>query len=82
MATPPGPGPLVTVHRVTIWTALAGALAYLAWETNVLLGGWEVAAAVRVGLALVATVAIGIYLRSLRGLAAKLTPVSRRSPEV
>jgi hypothetical protein len=70
----PGPGPVAAVHRITIVTALLGALAYLAWEVNQALSGGGPLAALRAVIALVVVIGIGLYLRSLRGLAAKLTP--------
>jgi hypothetical protein len=74
MADTPGPGPLAPVHRITIVTALLGALAYLAFEVKHLIDG-PGGSILRVLLALAATMAIGVYLRSLRArLAAKLTP--------
>ena len=79
MSTSPGPGPLAIVHRITIWTALGAALAYLGWEASHLAAGWNGAGVLRTGLALVATVGIAVYLRSLRGLAARLTPRSDRA---
>jgi len=73
-AATPGPGPLAPVHRITIVTALLGALAYLAFEAHQLAVGTG-GSVLRVVLALAATVAIAIYLRHLRArLAAKLTP--------
>lgn len=59
------------VHRVTITTALLGALAFTAWAVvqrnpMAVLGG------------LVASAVVGLYLRNLRTrLDAKLTPRSR-----
>ena len=74
MAAPTGPGPLAPVHRITIVTAFLGALAYLAFEVHQLAVGPD-GSVLRVVLALAATVAIAVYLRSLRArLAAKLTP--------
>jgi hypothetical protein len=70
----PGPGPVATVHRITIVTALLGALAYLAFEVNQALSGGGALAVLRAIVALAATIGIGVYLRSLRGLNAKLTP--------
>jgi hypothetical protein len=67
------------VHRITIWTALGGALAYLAWEATQLAARWNGPGAMRTLLALVATVGIAVYLRSLRGLAARLTPGTKRA---
>jgi hypothetical protein len=74
MAAAPGPGPVAAVHRITIVTALLGALAYLAWEVNQVLSGEGPPAVLRAVVALAATIGIALYLRSLRGLAAKLTP--------
>jgi hypothetical protein len=74
MPDKPGPGPLAPVHRITIGTALAGALVYLAFEVKQLIDGAG-GSVVRVLVALAGTIAIGAYLRRLRGrLAAKLTP--------
>lgn len=74
MATQPGPGPLAPVHRITIVTALLGALAYLAFEVHQRVFGTG-GSVLRVLLALAATVAIAVYLRRLRArLAVKLTP--------
>src|SRR5262249_20491147 len=74
MARPAGPGPLVVVHPILIATALAGALAFAAWEMREFVRTGSVWAAVVAGMALVVAVAFGVYLRSLRGLAARLTP--------
>ncbi len=74
MPPPAGPGPVAAVHRITIVTALLGALAYLAWEVNQVLSGGGGLAVLRAVIALAVTVGIAVYLRSLRGLAAKLTP--------
>jgi hypothetical protein len=63
-----GPGPVAVVHRITIATALAGALAYATWaayQPNML--------AMTAGLA--AAAVIGAYLRNLRArLDRKLSP--------
>jgi hypothetical protein len=53
------PGPVAVVHRVTIATALAGALAYAAWAASQ--RRWLEAA-----LGVAAAVGIGAYLRNLR----------------
>ena len=62
-----GPGPVAIVHRITIATALVGALAYALWaayQPNLL------AAAVGLGVA----VALAVYLWNARArLARKLT---------
>ena len=70
-----GPGPVAVVHRITIVTALLGALAYAAWELNGALTEGDVLAGVRAGLALLVSAGIGLYLRNLRTrLDAKLIP--------
>lgn len=70
----PGPGPLAVVHRITIGTALCGALAYLAWEISQAVGGGGAGPVVRAALTFGVTIVLGIYFVSLRGLAARLTP--------
>jgi hypothetical protein len=70
----PGPGPVAAVHRITIVTALLGAIAYFAWEVNQVLSGDGPLAVLRAVVAFAVVIGIGLYLRSLRGLAAKLTP--------
>lgn len=68
-----GPGPLAPVHRITIWTSFVGALVYLGFEVRQLASGGG--SILNVLLALGASVALGVYLRTLRTrLAAKLTP--------
>ncbi len=74
MPPSPGPGPVAVVHRITIVTALLGAIAYLAWEVNQVASGGGPLAVVRTAIALAAAIGIAVYLRSLRGLAEKLTP--------
>lgn len=69
-----GPGPVAAAHRVLIATALAGALVYAAFELREYGRGGEASSLVVTGLALVAAAGLAVYLRSLRGLAAKLTP--------
>jgi ABC-type proline/glycine betaine transport system permease subunit len=73
---PPGPGPVAAVHRILIVAALVCAVVYAAWEANQWAHSAETLALVRSAFALVVAVGIGLYLRSLRGLAAKLTPRS------
>ena len=69
---------MAAVHRITIVTALLGAIAYTAWEVNEWRLGAGPWAAVMSLAGLVATGVIALYLRSLRGrLAEKLTPVER-----
>lgn len=66
-----GPGPIALVHRITIGTALAGALAYAVWaayQPNLL--------AAAAGVAVAA--ALGAYLWNARArLARKLTADDR-----
>jgi len=69
-----GPGPVAAVHRILIVAGLLCALFYAAWELRHLAATGEALAAVRAAAALAAALAIAIYLRSLRGLRAKLTP--------
>ena len=73
-SAPPGPGPIAAVHRLLIVTALLSALAYAAWELNETAKSGEVLGAVRGVVALLVAAGIAIYLRSLRGLRARLTP--------
>src|SRR5688572_19031446 len=47
MAGKPGPGPIAPVHRITIWTAFLGALAYLAFEAAQIARGAESASWLR-----------------------------------
>jgi hypothetical protein len=67
---PSGPGPVAAVHRILIVTALVATLFYAAWEART----GETLGFVRAALALAVSVGIGVYLRSLRKLGAKLTP--------
>jgi len=77
MVAAAGPGPLLPVHRITIWTAFLGALAYLAFEVKQIVDGAPDASIVRVAAALAAVVAIAAYLKHLRArLTDKLTPRS------
>jgi hypothetical protein len=71
---PSGPGPVAAVHRIFIVTALLCALVYAAWEVLELRQTGELLAAARAFVAFAVAFAIGVYLRSLRGLGAKLTP--------
>jgi hypothetical protein len=78
MPAAPGPGPLAPVHRITIATALAGAVVYAAFEVKLLADGTG-GSVVRTLAAVGGAVAIGLYFRNLRGrLAGKLTPHSDR----
>jgi hypothetical protein len=69
-----GPGPVATVHRILIGAALACALVYGGWELREFVRHGAAGSALRAALAFVAGAGIGLYLRSLRGLGAKLTP--------
>ncbi len=63
------------MHRITIVTAFLGALAYLAWELNQVLGSGGALAGLRAILAAAVVIALGLYLRNLSArLDAKLRP--------
>jgi ABC-type nitrate/sulfonate/bicarbonate transport system permease component len=63
-----GPGPVAVLHRVTIVTALLGAIAYTAWAATQ-------GSALGVVAGLAVSAGIWAYLRNLRArLDAKLTP--------
>jgi hypothetical protein len=74
-----GPGPIAGVHRILIATALLAALAYAAWEAAGYARTGERGAAARAAAAVVVAIGLALYLRSLRGLAARLTPSSSAS---
>jgi hypothetical protein len=74
MAAERGPGPVATVHRILIATALVGTLWYAFFELRAAVGGAGAVAFLRGAGALAVSAGIGMYLRSLRGLGAKLTP--------
>jgi len=78
--SPQGPGPVAAVHRILIVAALLCGLAYAAWEANEYRRTAEGGALVRCAVALLATAGIGVYLRSLRGLADKLTTREGEKP--
>ena len=69
-----GPGPVAAVHRIFIVAALLCALSYAAWEGTELARSGDPLAGLRAALALAVAIVIAVYLRSLRGLGAKLTP--------
>ena len=71
-----GPGPVAAVHRILIVTALVWAFFYAGWELLQYIKTGTLLAAARAALATIAGVVIAVYLRSLRGLGAKLTPRS------
>jgi hypothetical protein len=68
-----GPGPVATVHRILIASALACALVYAAWSARQWTLGAGPLALVSAAIGLAGAGGIGLYLRSLRGLDAKLT---------
>jgi hypothetical protein len=70
----PGPGPVAAAHRILIVTALVATLCYAAWEASGFFQTGDRWAAARAALAIVVAAGLARYLRSLRGLAAKLTP--------
>ena len=73
-ATGRGPGPVAAVHRILIATALLGALFFALWELREYGRSGERDAAIAAALGFTATGGIAVYLRSLRGLGAKLSP--------
>ena len=68
------------MHRILIVAALLCALAYAAWEANEYRHTTEGGALARCGMALLAAAGVGVYLRSLRGLADKLTARGGEKP--
>ena len=70
----PGPGPVAAVHRVFIVAALACAIVYAGWEALELAQTGEILAGARAVVAVSVAIGIAVYLRTLRGLGAKLTP--------
>jgi len=69
-----GPGPVAAVHRILIVAGLLCALFYAGWEALRFMDTGESFGVVRAGMAFLVAIGIAIYLRSLRGLGAKLTP--------
>jgi hypothetical protein len=69
-----GPGPVAAVHRILIVTALIATLFYAAWEARESTRTGETLGLVRSAGAFLIAIGIGVYLRTLRGLGAKLTP--------
>ena len=69
-----GPGPVAAVHRLLIATGLAGALVYVAWELREYARDGAAGSLVVASLALTVAAGLAVYLRTLRGLAARLTP--------
>jgi uncharacterized protein (DUF849 family) len=68
-----GPGPVATAHRVLIATGLVGALVFAGWEVREYGRTGAPTALVAAALGLVVAIGLGLYLWSLRGLAARLT---------
>jgi hypothetical protein len=77
MAPSRGPGPVAAVHRITIFTALVGALVFAAWEVREYARTDATGAAVAAALAFSVAAGIAVYFRSLRGLGAKLSARDR-----
>ena len=75
---PPGPGPIVGAHRVLIASALGCAVVFTLYSVRAFAATGDVGSAFAAAVGFGGTIGIGIYFRSLRGLAAKLTP---RTPE-
>ncbi len=69
-----GPGPIAVVHRLTIATALLASIAFTVYELIDFLQTRSSSALLGAIVGLIATGGFILYLRSLRGLAAKLTP--------
>ncbi len=70
----PRPGPVAAAHRIFIASALLCALVYAVWEFREYRRTGD-ATAIALGLLAVGVSGvIGLYLRSLRSLGAKLTP--------
>ena len=74
MAPRRGPGPVAAAHRILITAALLCGLTYAAWELAGYRDTGDAGAVVRGLVAIGVSVLIALYLRSLRGLGAKLTP--------
>src|SRR5262249_20854218 len=68
-----GPGPVAAAHRLLIVAGLLCALLYAGWEALRFTDTRETLGVVRAATAFLVAIAIGVYLRSLRGLGAKLT---------
>lgn len=73
-----GPGPLVVVHRLLIGTACAGAAVFTLYSARAFATSGDGSAAVMTVASMAVTIGLGLYLRSLRGLAARLTPRDSR----
>lgn len=69
-----GPGPVAWAHRLLIVTALGAALVYVIWELRQYARQGQSGSLLAAGVGVVAAVALGAYLRSLRTLRARLTP--------
>ncbi len=65
---------MVWVHRLLIVTAMGGAAVFTVWSARAAMTDRDPISGGITLLALAITVGLGVYLRSLRGLAAKLTP--------
>ena len=69
-----GPGPVAWAHRLLIVTALVAAIVYVLWELRQYARDGQDGSLVAAGVGTAAVVAIGMYLRRLRTLRARLTP--------
>jgi hypothetical protein len=69
-----GPGPVAWAHRLLIVTALCAAVVYALWELRAYARDGQGGSLVAAGVAAAAVAVLGVYLRSLRTLRARLTP--------
>lgn len=77
MERPSGSAPLAIVHPILIGSGIAAALGYAAWELRDYARTGEASALVIAGIAAVVAIGFAMYLRSLRGLSARLSPRGR-----
>ena len=80
MPSPPGPGPVLVAHRLLIVAAVSCAAIFTLYSARAFSVAGEPAAAFTTVAALGVTIGLGVYLRSLRDLAQKLTPRDPRHP--
>ena len=69
-----GPGPVAAAHRILIATALAAAIFFAGWQLREWRRTGQPFAVVVAVLAIGVAGALAVYLRSLRGLGARLSP--------
>lgn len=74
MAESPSAGPIVGAHRLLIATALACAVIFTLYSARAFGISGAAGDALMTVVALGVAIGLGLYLRSLRTLAAKLTP--------